>query len=420
MIEGETIDDDLLIEAIPRVGLVAVGMLFFSLAWRLWSVALPGDTITALIMLYVYGTGIGCVVLGAAGVDLQRWGHWIGLWVVLASLAGASWIFLKRPPMFFGTDALLFPRLSAETLLAGQSPYTQTYAASQYPSAFQHATPTATGGYVHHLAYPLGSVLVLVPAAITGEPGTVTLFLVATAGLALTVLVSPARLVPLGILAYLGGRNIVWTAAGGVTDPLWLVPAMVALLYWAARRRTVASAWLGVACAIKQTPWLLLPYLFVWSVVEDGRRATARRLGAGLGVFAAVNLPAIVLSPRAWLEGVFGPLGSHAPLVQQGMGLVWLSVSGVYELPSRFFYALVAVVGLTSMAAYTVAARRSERARWAAWALPAAVLFVHYRSLASYFFTFGVLGYLAALASVGALRWPSWPDWRVLTGGDPG
>lgn len=417
MIDDDTLEDEILVDVLPRAALVMVGVLFFGLAFRLWSLALPGDAITAVVMLYIYGTAVMCIVGGGAGVDLERWGHWIGLWIVVVSLAGAAWIFLRRPAGFFGTDALLFPRLAAEDLLAGQSPYTRTYSSAEYPTAFEHATPTADGGYVHRLSYPLGSVLVLLPSTLLGSPGTMFMGVVAAGGLALIVLASPARLVPFGIVSYLGARQLVFAAAGGVTDALWFVPAMVALLLWADDRRVAAAAVLGIACSIKQTPWLILPYLGVWSLLEAGVARTARRVGAGVAVFAVINAPAIVATPRAWLVGVFGPLGSHAPLVQQGMGLTWLSVSGVYELPSTFFHATVALVGVVTLIGYAGVARRSGRARWAAWALPALLLFVHYRSLASYFTAFGVLAYLAALASAGALRRPNWPDVDIILEG---
>ena len=99
---------------------------------------------------------------------------------------------------------------------------------------------------------------------------------------------------------------------------------------------TGAARWLspialGLAAAVKQTPWFVVPFLLV-GLAQEGRarggRAwftlPARYLVIASIPFAVVNLPFVVLDPAAWAHGVMLPLRS--PTVPGGQGLVNLSL----------------------------------------------------------------------------------------------
>jgi hypothetical protein len=90
---------------------------------------------------------------------------------------------------------------------------------------------------------------------------------------------------------------------------------------------------LGLACAVKQTPWFCLPLLVIGVGIEARRRgepvwrAPARYLALAVGVFAACNLPFVIWGPRAWLDGVLLPFSK--PLVADGQGVVTLALHGL-------------------------------------------------------------------------------------------
>jgi uncharacterized membrane protein len=67
---------------------------------------------------------------------------------------------------------------------------------------------------------------------------------------------------------------------------------------------------LGLAAAIKQTAWPLLPFLVVAARDRSGKRATGRALAGAGAVLVPVVLPFLVWDPAAFVEDtVLYPLG---------------------------------------------------------------------------------------------------------------
>ena len=97
--------------------------------------------------------------------------------------------------------------------------------------------------------------------------------------------------------------------------------------------RWIGPISLGVACAIKQTPWFAVPMLVTGVFLEARLRGCApirlclRYLLTVLAVFAAVNLPFLAWHPGAWLHGTLIPLTGG--LVADGQGLVTLATHGL-------------------------------------------------------------------------------------------
>jgi hypothetical protein len=215
-------------------------------------------------------------------------------------------------------------------------------------------------------------------------------------GIVLTFLLLPRSLRPLAIV--IGSFSVyISYAVGGVTDALF-VPLLIGAVYQWDRFATTRgpAAWrgpvlLGLAMAVKQTPWLVLPFLLAGIALEarsrgtrnDAWRTSGRYLAIALAAFAVPNLPFVFLSPHAWLSGVLTPIASHS--VPAGQGLVGLT--------------LFLGIGGGSLATYTVALVTIAVSLWLAyvvtypalktWAVlcPTLVLFFSARSFGSYLVT---------------------------------
>jgi uncharacterized membrane protein len=158
-------------------------------------------------------------------------------------------------------------------------------------------------------------------------------------GLLLFVLL-PVSLRWFATLILLAGAFVGTFSAGG-TDALFIPFLVVAVWRWdrfGTGRSAGLANWigpiaLGLACAVKQTPWFCVPLLVIGLGLEARRRGEpvwrvpALYLGVVVGVFAACNLPFVIWSPHAWVDGVLLPF--MKPLVADGQGLVTLGLHGL-------------------------------------------------------------------------------------------
>ncbi|HEY7975738.1 MAG TPA: hypothetical protein VID72_10370, partial [Ktedonobacterales bacterium] len=176
---------------------------------------------------------------------------------------------------------------------------------------------------------------------------------------------------------------------------IWWLAALIAA-WMLSKRGALSGALLGVACAIKQTAWFAAPFYFVWVWRAHGRAEALRRGGAAIAAFLVINLPWIILSPRAWLQSLLLPLS--LPLLPDGSGLIALAQAGAGPLPpARVYTALEMGVWLGALAWFWW-----MRARYpfAGLVLALAPLLVAWRSPERYFLPLSLL----ALAAV-ALTW---------------
>jgi glycosyl transferase family 87 len=104
-----------------------------------------------------------------------------------------------------------------------------------------------------------------------------------------------------------GPRAYLWAAAPALVLYAfhnWDLPAVacsvVALWLWTRARPGLAAAALGAGAAVKLYPALFLPALVIERLVRGDRRGAAAAAGAGVGVFAAVNLPFALANFSGW------------------------------------------------------------------------------------------------------------------------
>lgn len=398
----------------------------------LWSVAgltlvMWAIRLSAYVDLYPAVT-VAVVVVAAWGLATAAgvWGRWRLPPVLAGSLAWAtlalnavaialwSGVQVALAPQY-GTDELAFDQYAGQLLEHGINPYVHSMA-----QAFQlfNVSPDGytfllNGHTVVSLSYPALSFLVYVPFLLAGWSTQLAVSVNVAAwllSLALLFVLLPKRLRPLAIVVGSLGIYVSY-AVGGVTDALF-VPLLVGAVYrW--DRFGVDTGWrmwrgpalLGLAMAVKQTPWLVLPFLLTGVVLERSRReglasglhVGGQYLAIALGAFALPNLPFIIWAPHAWLSDVVTPIVSQT--VPAGQGLVDLSLFFGVGGGSLVAYSVVLAVVFTAIWVVFAVTYPSLKG-WTVF-LPSIILFFSARSLGSYLVTLFPAALVAA-CSVGS------------------
>ncbi len=344
-----------------------------------------------------------------------RWVHGIVVAVVVLAFLAWAWQQILVSPAY-ATDELAFDQYAAHLLLGGIDPYRVSLAAAfpRYQVSPDAYTLRFNGSPVTTLSYPALAFLAYVPLLLAGvhaQAGE----LVDVAAWAVTIIVAwfgtrsawrPLVLVLVSLSAYVA------YAVGGVTDALFvpmLVGTAALIVRYVEHRRFgwLAPVLLGCAMAVKQTPWLVAPFLalVVLRMVADreGWGVAWRRLGLFVLItalaFVVWQVPFIIWDPRAWLAGTLTPFDSS--VVPAGQGLVALTLAfGVGGAGFGWLSALSIVCFLGGLG---VAWFMWPRSAWLAFLLPIIALFFATRSFGSYFVN------LVPPALVALGLWPNGP-----------
>lgn len=294
------------------------------------------------------------------------------------------------------TDAHVFMDVAARYFLHGKNPYVEGLAEAfrVYRMPLAYATPLLDGDFTDRQSYPSLSFLVLVPAVLAHVPTYLVYTAAFLVALGVVVQKAPWWARPIIVALFTLDESYLGFAVGGVTDTVWVMFVVLAIVWWRSRP-TLAAVLIGLACAYKQHPWFIVPLLLVRIAHEHGEppwgRACRRFLAIVAGVFLATNLPFVLWGPRAWFTGVTEPLA--APMIQLSEGLTAFSMTGVISMPragsSIIFWSVYAL----ALFAY---ARHTRVLRDWCWVVPGVVLWFGYRALMSYWYFF-------ALTAVAAL-----------------
>jgi hypothetical protein len=326
----------------------------------------------------------------------------------------------------YDSDAAAFNHYNAELVLRGQNPYAADArfwnAIHQFPDA--GATPLRLGRYegsalgpslkqlvndvkselahpsergpefdpasLH--SYPALAFLVYMPGVWTGLPTTVwTSLLFVLAFLVAAGWGAPAGVrAPVSGILLAGSLLVFWTLRGSFE----VTAVLPAILAWRTLdRRWLSPVLLGLACAVKQIAWPLVPFyaIIIWR--REGPRAAVERLGVVLGAFLLPNLPFALAAPRAWAASMLLPMS--LPIFPSGVGLVALSRAGVLPLfPPSVYTALE----LGALGALLVWFARHPRLRPEVALMVALLPFLlAWHSAASYFVVISALAVYACL-----------------------
>jgi hypothetical protein len=344
----------------PRLWWTLFGAVLLTWGFMIKPVA-PHDDWGAVIGLLATAWGLGTVVVAwlprrstPAAALLGEVFAW-----ATALIAFAAFIVWALEQLHagsgYGTDELAFNQLAGQLARHGANPYTHSMRAAfpEFRVSPGGYTYTLTGRKVTQLSYPALSFLVYVPFLALGWANQLSPMLdVIGLGIS-TLLIFHLLPRPHRVFALVLGSIGVYASLAviGLTDMVFMPLLVIAAYRW---NRFDAHSWrsyvgpvaFGLAMAMKQTPWPILPFLVVGLLIEEhdraGLRAGLRRagayLGAAVGAFLIPNLPYMVAAPSAWVHGTLTPFVSN--LVPAGQGAIGLS--------------LVLRLGGGSLSAYTV------------------------------------------------------------------
>ncbi len=369
-----------------------------------------------------------CLILGGLGSLVVIWLRFrVDLPVQLVLFLGAAvgfavittLVILHDPT--YGTDEIAFDQYAAQLALHGADPYLRSMGPAlglfHVPDIYR--TYLMTGGQVTRLSYPAGSFLAYLPFLAMGMHMQAAILVDGLAWVVGMALVW--RLVPqtIGWVAPLLMLGVVYMgyAAGGVTDTLYVPLLVLAMWRWdrfadpaeLSLARWIGPLALGIACAVKQTPWFLVPFLLIAIYQEartrgaDPRRVVARYALFVAAPFVAINADYLAHAPEAWIHSVILPLTAQTE--PAGEGLVAFTIFQ-HAGGQLIFYTVAGVAALVACIFAFVGWYKLLKRSWLF--LLTIVFFWPTRSLGEYL----IMLLPAALVGAISVRPGGWAGWR--------
>lgn len=386
-----------------RIWWTIVGCVLINWSIQLLSAATSYSWIALVVVVVLGAWGLATVLASWLRTENSVLSHprlsevltWLTALLTVATFVMWAYVQVRSAPGY-GTDELAFDQYAALLAQHGLNPYLHSMAPSfpLFRVSPDGYTYSVTGVPVTQLSYPALSFLLYIPLLAMGFSSQLAV-MVNVAAWALTVLlifallprsVRPAALVIGSIGVYVS------YAAGGVTDVLYMPLLVLAAYRWNefghSRISYLGPAMLGLAMAVKQTPWPLLPFILCALALEEHARTDAaaalrrcaRYLAVAGGAFLLPNIWYIAASPGPWLSGVVTPIVHE--LVPAGQGAVALSLFlGIGGGSLVAFTIATIAFGLLLLALYV---GTYPLLRPATFILPAFVLFFASRSYGSY------------------------------------
>ncbi len=287
------------------------------------------------------------------------------------------------------TDVLIYDDYAARLIIAGKNPYLYDLRPGHevFQANLEYCTPLRDGEIASRLVYPALAPLLFVPFQLLGlsTQAVFPLFFLLTA--AVLFWASPEGFRPLVLLPLFAEQRYLQYCFGGVSDIVWTFFLLLVIVSWKHPFRR--GLWYGLACAYKQHPWLLAPFLLIriWHETEGSNTEKLKQIlifsGVSAGTFIAVNAPFIINDPPVWLASVFQPLTS--PMIAFGQGLTALGVTGVLMLPKSALTLLMLSALGTLLFVYN---RHFRQVRVLLWIAPGIAMWFGNRSLSSYWYFF--------------------------------
>jgi hypothetical protein len=177
--------------------------------------------------------------------------------------------------------------------------------------------------FQYRLTYPALPTLMLAVLDIFGL-GNVTVLILIFHILLLCLIFfnAPHHLRPVVLLPLFLLKDFSLNIVIGVQDIVTSALIVAMLIAW--RHSVLRAVLFGLACAFRQQPWLIAPFLAITIWYDEGtNRERLGRIGTfvgiSVGVFMLINLPFIIQDPRSFLLGALEP--SYAAFDVFGVGL---------------------------------------------------------------------------------------------------
>ncbi len=390
-------------ETALRLGYLVAGNFCLYQGFQIW-VRGRVETNPHVVGLTLIVYAISFVLLGIAfssETNLHRFEHLLLLGVLFVTLSSGYVIAQILYKGAYRTDALAFSHYSAILFLRGYNPYVMDLdpAFAMFPVDPSYITLTPSMDISTNLAYPALHFLYFVPFVAAGiRDMRVILFAFEITTFVLLYFKAPRGLRPLVLAPIIVNTDLVIDFnAGSVTDALWVLP-MVAMVFL--MKDPIKSGLLyGVACATKQQPWILAPFLLVW-ILKEGKHGQVVKLcrairffGAASVAFLTPNLAFMAMNFNTWVNDILSPISGGLIVLSQGLSV--LTQAGLLDLPPTFYFGATVALLLTLLGNYVVYFRKLKHT---IWLFPAVIMWFSYRALQNYFMYWvpvAVAGYLA-------------------------
>lgn len=410
-----------------RLALLALAVALQTLLEIAWTaIGLPSGLAAALTFAALASSlGLLVAVVVAPDVAPAPWRRIVVAGALAVTLAlgavgvvqTAKALVASAVPTVYNNDGTTLDQYAAVVLLQGRNPYTSSGIVAalrslgqdgqfttplragplahqpwtRYPTAAERralATAAATSptgaapALESRVSYPAFAFLPLVPFALLGLPSVIGYAALSLAVFAVCALRAVApELRPWLALAILADIPVLNATLAGALDVTVMTLVFLAWLWWE-RAPLASTVALGLALATKQQAWFFALFFGIFLVQRLGLAAAARRFAGAAGIFAALNLPFILLDGHAWLAGVLAPLLD--PMFPLGHGLVGGALAGWLPLWPQGVYSVLEIVALAAGAVWywRIGARRYPLL---GLALAMAPLWFAWRSLTTYF-----------------------------------
>ena len=366
-----------------RLGLLAIGSYLLYTCSDLWYHLGPLSP-TPLILLapwfcLLFGLGLMVMAVLSARPEHQQW---IGLVAALSTQVLTQLVYaVGKVGHVAPSDTVLLSVHAAMLTLLGENPY--GYPMADVYSVFETTaaamTPHLDGHMVDVLPYPPLHFLTLIPTLGMGLEGSRVVYnfsYLVLVALLYRQAASPHKcliLLPLLVSPEFSRYPLIWSS-----DSVWTLLLALMLLSW--KRPNLRALLFGLACAYKQTPWLLAPFLMVRILKEEDGQRGGRFFAVSFGSFVLINLPFAWANWSQWAIGVFNPMVS--PMVPFGRGLSILTQTGIIPFPRAFYGSVTLTLWLFGLWFFWL---NYHRLRSLLWLFPALILFFSFRSLQHYF-----------------------------------
>ncbi len=249
-----------------------------------------------------------------------------------------------------GSDELAFNYYAAQLALRGQNPYTQ----SMLPILAQkQETPTIllNGSYETAYDYPPMSFITFAFIPALGIQSFfiyifVLMFMVEVSAFVVYAKSGPkvALLLPLG--AWFFSTYILV----GVVAQYLAVSIFVLFAYLNRNKPLLSGCLLGLAGSTVQLAWFALPFFYLLSLRDSGKKAFCLQVFSSAIVFLGISAAFLIASPTAYIGNIAGIFKSNS-LVFTGTDIAQYAVA-FYPLPGRYLVFVSALVMLAALTAF--------------------------------------------------------------------
>jgi len=375
-------------QLVSRLSLIFIAGFLFAEGHQNWVRGKISVHTEVLALIFAaYGLAFSLLVISGCRTWMPKGSDFIAL--LGAVFAIVTSIYIMSVVDFAGayrTDSLAFSHYAAQLCLRGQNPYSTELhnALSMFSVDPEFITVTTNGDIISSMNYPALHFLVFVPAVALGIADMRVILLLFELALAFLIFRrAPIGLKGIALVPFLAGSDLaIGFTSGCVTDYLWVLPCALAAMNLENPKRS--GLWYGVACAVKQVPWVAFPFLMIWRWKTAPKQFRFNHLKDFLSwtslAFIVPNLPFIVWDWRSWLSGLITPITGGLIFLSRGLSAI--SQMELVSFPPSFYLICCVAVLLTLVFNYFC---YFDSIKGSLWILPGVVLWFSYRALQNYF-----------------------------------